>query len=143
MEVSLNRTFKPAMRFIAKPGSRWTVPITIAVGLAVWEGLVRWGGFPSFILPSPEMVWARLLTSIADGSLPRNAAATLVEVILGLVLGVSLATILGYLLGKSHLLERLLSPFLVASQAVPVVAIAPLLIIWLSPACSQKCSSAR
>jgi NitT/TauT family transport system permease protein len=54
----------------------------------------------------------------------------LVEVILGLILGVSTAALLGYVLAKSDWLERLLSPYIVASQSVPVVAIAPLLVIW-------------
>jgi NitT/TauT family transport system permease protein len=56
----------------------------------------------------------------------------------GLVLGVSTATVLGYLLAKSHTFERLLSPYIVASQSVPVVAIAPLLIIWFGPGLSSK-----
>ena len=64
---------------------------------------------------------------------------TLQEVLLGLLLGASLATLLGYLLAKSHLLERVLSPYLVASQAIPVVAIAPLLVIWFGPGCSPRC----
>ena len=54
------------------------------------------------------------------------------------MLGLSAATVLGYLLAKSHRLERLLSPYLVASQAIPIIAIAPLLIIWInSPGASK------
>ena len=79
-----------------------------------------------------------MLTAIADGTLPRNTAATLIEVTLGMLAGVAMATFLGYLLGKSRLLERLLSPFLVASQAVPIVAIAPLLVIWFGPGMASK-----
>jgi NitT/TauT family transport system permease protein len=82
------------------------------------------------MLPSPGQVWDRLLITIADGSLQRHTLATLVEVILGLILGVSTAALLGYVLAKSDWLERLLSPYIVASQSVPVVAIAPLLVIW-------------
>ena len=51
--------------------------------------------------------------------------------LLGLLVGVVFATIVGYVLAKSRSLERVLSPYLVASQAIPVVAIAPLLVIWL------------
>src|SRR5512143_1901523 len=57
---------------------------------------------------------------------------------LGLVSGLGLATIVGYLLAKSHALERALSPYLVASQAVPLVAIAPLLVIWFGPGMFSK-----
>jgi NitT/TauT family transport system permease protein len=78
------------------------------------------------------------LLALQDGSLAHNTAATLLEVLLGLLAGVVLATLTGYLLGKSFLLERLLSPFLVASQAIPIVAIAPLLVIWFGPGMFSK-----
>jgi NitT/TauT family transport system permease protein len=59
-------------------------------------------------------------------------------VLLGLLAGSFLATVLGYGVAKSHLLEGILQPYLVASQAVPVVAIAPLLIIWFGPGLFSK-----
>lgn len=130
MELSVERSVKPVVEKLAGPGSRWLVLVSALVALAAWEGAARWGGFPPFILPSPGQVWARFVLAVADGTLPRNAAATLLEVVLGLLTGVTMATLTGYVLGKSRLLERLLSPYLVASQAVPVVAIAPLLVIW-------------
>ncbi len=130
MELSLERDVKPVVEKLARPGSRLLVVVSALAALAAWEGAARWGGFPPFILPAPGQVWARFLIAAADGSLPRNAAATLLEVVLGLIAGVTLATITGYMLGKSRLLERLLAPYLVASQAIPVVAIAPLLVIW-------------
>ncbi len=58
--------------------------------------------------------------------------------LVGLLAGVLLATLIGYLLAKSRLLERLLSPYLVASQAIPIVAIAPLLVIWFGPGIFSK-----
>jgi NitT/TauT family transport system permease protein len=60
-----------------------------------------------------------------------HAAITLAEIVIGLSIGVSFATVMGYVLAKSRSLEKVLSPYLVASQAIPVVAIAPLLVIWL------------
>ena len=108
----------------------WMVPLTLIAGLALWQGLTVWFVFPPFILPGPGLVWERLLRALADGSLLSNSWATLKEVLLGLLLGSSLATLLGYLLAKSRVAERLLAPYLVASQAIPTVAIAPLLVIW-------------
>jgi len=130
MELSLQRNIKPVMRKLARPGGCLTVPVSIIAALAAWEAASRWGGLPAYLLPSPARVWERFLLAVLDGSLARNTATTLLEVLLGLAAGVILATITGYLLGKSPLLERLLSPYLVASQAIPVVAIAPLLVIW-------------
>jgi len=94
--------------------------------------------FPPFILPGPERVFTRFIAAVADGTLLRNSAATLIEVLSGLAIGTLLATVLGYILAKSHLLERILSPFLVASQAIPLVAIAPLLVIWFGPGMFSK-----
>ncbi len=98
--------------------------------LALWEGIVRLGGYPPFILPSPTDVLRRLGVLLADGSLWRHASVTLGEVLAGLGLGTALAMALGYILSHSPLAERLLAPYIVASQAVPVVAVAPLLVIW-------------
>ncbi|HRQ32892.1 MAG TPA: ABC transporter permease subunit, partial [Anaerolineales bacterium] len=67
-----------------------------------------------------------------------HTGITLSEIVLGLIAGVTIATILGYLLAKSRSLEKILSPYIVASQAIPVVAIAPLLIIWLGDGILSK-----
>lgn len=139
MELSVGKSIKPVIHKLSTPGSRKLLPLVSGLfALAAWEMLARWGGFPAFILPSPGRVWNRFVLAMMDGSLMRNTAATLLEVTLGLILGVSLATIIGYGLGKSHLLERLLSPYLVASQAIPTIAIAPLLVIWFGPGIFSK-----
>jgi NitT/TauT family transport system permease protein len=93
---------------------------------------------PAFILPSPGDVWRRFLSALADGSLALHTAATLSEILLGLGVGVGLATIIGYAVAKSRALERMLSPYLVATQAIPLVAIAPLLVIWFGPGMFSK-----
>jgi len=75
---------------------------------------------------------------MSDGSLPRHTAITLTEIVLGLIVGVLFATVVGYMLAKSRSLEKVLSPYLVASQAIPVIAIAPLLVIWLGDGILSK-----
>ena len=106
--------------------------------LLVWHLITRYSGLPNFILPSPLSVWTRFLRAINDGSLPYHTGITLLEIVLGLLSGVLFATVVGYLLAKSRSLERVLSPYLVASQAIPVVAIAPLLVIWLGEGILSK-----
>ena len=103
-----------------------------------WYLLTRLSGIPNFILPSPLSVWTRLVKAISDGSLPYHTWITFSEIVLGLLFGVLFATIVGYILAKSRSLERVLSPYLVASQAIPVVAIAPLLVIWLGDGILSK-----
>ena len=136
--MSLKRRIELVVRRLATSGSRWLIPAVGLLALAGWEADVRWGNYPPFILPSPGRVWQRFLLAVGDGSLLRNSAATMFEVLLGLLAGVCLATVFGYLLGKSRLAERLLSPFLVASQAIPIVAIAPLLVIRFGPGMYSK-----
>ena len=116
----------------------WLILISLLLGLLAWQALVALGDFPSFILPSPRQVAARLVEAVGDGSLLRHTGVTLLEVVSGLALGVGVATGLGYLLARSLPLERLLSPYIVASQAIPIVAIAPLLVIWFGPGMFSK-----
>jgi len=116
----------------------YLVPVSVLLAIVLWELLVRLGGFPAFILPGPGLVWVRFGQLALDGSLLRHTLVTLGEVLGGLGVGVSAATALGYLLARSPTLERLLAPYIVASQSVPVVAIAPLLIIWFGTGLSSK-----
>ncbi|HHY88518.1 MAG TPA: ABC transporter permease [Chloroflexi bacterium] len=112
--------------------------ITALSSLVLWESLVRLTDLPAFILPGPALVARRLVQALLDGSLLRHSFYTLLEVVLGLLAGAVLATLLGYLLAKSITLERLVSPYLVATQAIPTVAIAPLLVLWFGPGMFSK-----
>ncbi|MGD8603010.1 MAG: ABC transporter permease [Anaerolineales bacterium] len=125
-----NPWWKPRGVSLLSQSRLWTVPVTLLAGLLLWSAASHWTGLPAFILPSPELVARRFFQLLLDGSLLRHSWATFSEVLGGLVLGVLAATILGYILGKSETIEKLLAPYIVASQSIPVVAIAPLLIIW-------------
>jgi NitT/TauT family transport system permease protein len=110
----------------------WAVIAASSLTLILaWHLLVTWGAYDSFILPGPLDVWQQFLLVVADGRLLRHSLYTISEVIPGLLIGCLVAMPLGYLLAKSPLADRLLSPYLIASQAIPVIAIAPLLTIWV------------
>ncbi len=108
------------------------------LALAVWALLVRLGDYPSFILPGPGEVARRFWAALADGSLLRHSLVTLTEIALGLLLGLSAALLLGYLLGKNRTVEQVVAPYIVASQSVPIVALAPLLVIWFGSGLLSK-----
>jgi NitT/TauT family transport system permease protein len=112
--------------------------VVVMATLLVWEAVTRWSGVPGFLLPSPEAVADRFVAALRDGSLAGHTMATLSEVLAGLALGVAAGAGLGYWLAKSPRAERLVSPYIIASQAIPIVAIAPLLIIWLGPGRPSK-----
>jgi NitT/TauT family transport system permease protein len=117
---------------------RWAIPISLAAGVAVWHLVALWSGLPRIFLPSPADVWGRLILGLTDGSLLRHTWVTLYEVLAGLALGMSVASLLGYVLARSPTAERFLAPYIVASQSIPVVAIAPLLVIWFGPGTLSK-----
>jgi NitT/TauT family transport system permease protein len=112
--------------------------IALAAFIAIWKAIVIISGFPPFILPSPELVAARFVSAWADGTIAPHALRTLYEVALGFGVGASLALVVGYLLARLPLAERVLSPYLVAAQAVPILAIAPLLALWFGPGLTAK-----
>ncbi|MGQ9600455.1 MAG: ABC transporter permease [Anaerolineae bacterium] len=106
------------------------VPVSMMVFVGVWGLIGRVGNYPSFLLPTPVQVWNRFLVVVADGTLWYHSSITISEILGGLALGLTTASLLGYVLAKLPLLERFLSPYIVASQSVPIVALAPLLIVW-------------
>lgn len=103
---------------------------SLAAFLIVWKAATLVGGYPDYILPAPEVVANRGARAIASGLLWEHTAVTLLEIVLGFGLGTVTALVAGIALGKSVLIERVLSPYIVAAQAVPVLALAPLLDIW-------------
>lgn len=111
---------------------------SLALGVFLWYALIWLGGLQPFILPAPHQVWARFLAALGEGLLVRHAWVTLREVLGGLALGGLAAMLAGYALAKSVWLERFLAPYVIASQAVPTVAVAPLLVIWFGPGLLSK-----
>jgi len=111
------------------------VPVAAAlvVFVLIWQAVVIVSGFPPFILPPPAAVAARMLTAWSDGIIQPHLQATLVEVALGFAVGAGSALVVGYALARSALVERLLSPYLVAAQATPILALAPLIALWFGP----------
>lgn len=108
-----------------------TFLLSILLLLFAWQAITSLGGYDAFILPAPADVWDQLTLVVADGRLIRHSLYTISEIIPGLLIGFLVAVPLGYLLAKSPLAERLISPYLIGSQAIPIIALAPLLTIWV------------
>lgn len=112
--------------------------LSLAAFLVLWQGMVWLGGYPPFILPPPGAVANRLGRLVTSGTLWLHTKVTLKEILAGLGLGTLVATLLGYGLAHSPVAERLLAPYIIASQSVPTVAIAPLLVIWFGTGILSK-----
>lgn len=104
--------------------------VSLAAFLVAWKLITVVTGTPDYILPPPEVVADRALRAIGSGILWEHTAVTLSEILLGFALGAVTAIGTGIALGKSVVVERVLSPYIVAAQSVPILALAPLLDIW-------------
>ncbi|GAA4425283.1 ABC transporter permease [Georgenia halophila] len=101
-----------------------------AVVLVVWEVACRSGLVDTFFLPAPSQVFVRLGEDLGAGLLAYTVP-TLVEAGLGCLVGAAVALPLGYLAFRSPRAAAALDPYVAASQAVPAVALAPLLMLWI------------
>jgi NitT/TauT family transport system permease protein len=110
------------------------VVVSIAVGAVVfvvaWQLVVTLLGIEPFVLPPPVAVGQRFVSAWTDGTIEPHVAATLVEVGLGFGVGGLAGLGIGWLLARSRLAGLVLSPYLVAAQSTPVLALAPVLTVW-------------
>lgn len=103
--------------------------LVVVLLLSVWEWVVRQGFIPSFILPAPSSIWNSLVEN-RQLLLEQHLPATLKEVLIGFVLSLIGGVIFGVGMHFSRALEKVLYPFLVISQTVPLIAISPIFIMW-------------
>ena len=114
---------------------RTALPVAAAlvVFVVAWQLAVAIGGLQPSILPPPLLVAERFVRAFAEGTIQPHLATTLQEIAVGLAVGAVLGLLAGYVMARSPLAERLLSPYIVAAQAIPILALAPLLAIWFGP----------
>lgn len=116
-------------------------PLIIALGLLlIWQLAVWLSGVPRFILPGPLLVLETLLDQLP--LLMKHAGVTLAEILLGLLLGTLLGLVSALSLITWGGLRRWLLPVLVVSQAIPVFALAPVLMLWLGYGMASKVAMA-
>jgi NitT/TauT family transport system permease protein len=116
-------------------GLRWRWDWSLSGGLLLlvllaWYGLVRGYRLPPLVLPTPAAVAAKLWHNLADGFLLPHLWVTLSEILLGFLGGSLLGIGLGSVVAISPLWQRVLKPYIIASQAMPKLALAPLFVIW-------------
>jgi ABC-type nitrate/sulfonate/bicarbonate transport system permease component len=108
---------------------KWGPPaVLLALLIGAWEAVARLGWVEDYLLPAPSEV-ARALVEDRDVLMP-DMWVTAQEVLLGFALALAAGLAVAVVLHLSPLLRRALYPLVVASQAVPVVVIAPILVIW-------------
>jgi putative hydroxymethylpyrimidine transport system permease protein len=118
----------------------WRAALVVAGLVLLWEAAIRVLGLPPFLLPSPVAVASVLVERRAF--LLTHAAVTLSEILIGLALGTLAGAAAGAMLASSRAARLWLLPLVVASQAIPVFAIAPLLVLWLGYGMPSKIAMA-
>lgn len=132
------RTFPRRRRGDAVSIRRFAALFTPVLILLVWQFITASGWVEAFLIPSPGVVAQRFGEVVRDGSLLRHVAVTLQAVIGGLFIGVGVGAALGYIIARSPILEDIFAPIIIALQSTPVVAYAPLLVIWFGTGIESK-----
>jgi ABC-type nitrate/sulfonate/bicarbonate transport system permease component len=111
-------------------GVRRALPAILLIGVAIvaWEAYCRTSDISPIVLPSPSRIVGALWDFRADAF--RHAWTTLLEALLGFAVALGLAVAVATVMDHIEPLRRALYPILVGSQTLPIVAIAPLLVIW-------------
>ncbi len=104
----------------------------------VWQLVVVLGRYQPYILPGPGSVAERFVSGWTDGIIGPHFMTTLSEVLLGLLVGATAGILTGILLARSRLAARMLSPYIVAAQATPILALAPLIALWFGTGLSSR-----
>jgi NitT/TauT family transport system permease protein len=114
------------------------IPLLFFAVIGVWELIVRFYDIAIYILPPPSKIFIALYKGVKSGVILTHFKYTFLEIMLGFVIGSVIGIILGALIAQFRILENTLYPYLIAFQAVPKIAIAPLLILWLGFGISSK-----
>jgi NitT/TauT family transport system permease protein len=112
--------------------------ILLVVFIGGWELIVRIFDVPNLILPAPSAIWLALLATVAKHGFWQHVGVTLAETLGGFALGSSTGFVIGALVAQFRLLERTLYLYIIAFQAIPKVAIAPILLIWFGYGMASK-----
>ena len=118
---------------------RAALRILLMVALvAIWEAAVRGFALPAYLLPPPSAVFMGLVRGFASGVYIEHIGVTMTETALGFILGCTLGFLLGAAVALSARFEYYLYPLIVGFQAMPKVALAPLIVVWFGLGIESK-----
>ena len=131
------------MRRMKETGLVLLAQIALLAGLlAAWEYLTSKAALSAFLFGSPSAIWGFLVTMWQDGSLFRDTYVTGMETLAGFVIGNVVGTVIGLLLWYSRFVSRVVQPFVVALGSIPIIALAPIMIIWFGTGLASKVAMA-
>ena len=110
--------------------------------LAAWEYATSSSKLSAFLFGSPSAIFGFLVQMWNDGSLVHDTYVTGLETVLGFLLGNVIGTVLGLSLWYSRFLARVVQPFIIALGSIPIIALAPIMIIWFGTDLASKVAMA-
>jgi ABC-type nitrate/sulfonate/bicarbonate transport system permease component len=122
----------------SRPAATVRLIIALAIIVAVWEAMTRTVITNRLILVPPDDVFAALVTDFSNGSLAKNSAVTLWELVVSFPVAVVAGVAIGVVLAGNRVVASTAEPLLTALNAVPIVALAPLFIAWLGLGFASK-----
>lgn len=112
--------------------------ISLAVLVLVWHVSIEIFTIPDYLLPPPASVFSALYHGLISGELWPHIATTLGETLSGYAIGCGLAVFMGALLAESRTFERFFYPLLIGLQAMPKVALGPIILVWFGFGMASK-----
>lgn len=116
--------------------------VLLASFLTLWEWATASDKQSAFLFGSPSAIADFLVKMWQDGSLVSDTAVTGIETILGFILGNIMGTLLGLSLWYSRFVSQVVQPFIVALGSIPIIALAPIMIIWFGTELASKVAMA-
>lgn len=112
--------------------------LAVAMGVLFWQVLWMSNAVADYMLPSPGSVLNKEISLLRSGALWHHASTTLKEALIGFGVAFVVAVAMGYPLARSHTVDALVGPYVAVSQAMPVIAFAPLLVVWFGIGLTPK-----
>lgn len=125
----------------ARARARWVfvTQILFVVGvLAIWQYAVDAKFINAFLYGSPSAIWKFLVKGALDGTMFHDMYITSEETLIGFFLGNLIGATIGLALWYSPFLERVFTPFIMALGSIPIIALAPLVIVWAGTGLASK-----
>lgn len=112
--------------------------VSVIVLLLIWQGCVVFFKIPAYLLPAPSDVCLQVYRDIATGIIFASFFTTLIEVVVGFLVAVIAAILLGSAIALVPIVDRLLYPYVLILQTIPKIAVAPLFLIWFGYGVQSK-----
>lgn len=118
------------MRILNKLRKCGLIVLVSLLFLLLWEAIIRLFNISEFLIPSPVKVFDTYVSMVLTGKLFFHTWITMIEALTGFAIGALIGIVLGYTVSKSKMLNKILSPFIIAAQTTPKLALAPIFLIW-------------